>query len=295
MTNAHTAYTHVHPLYQCLVDEPNSVRIHRIQTEKFISYPHAEFALSKLENLINYPVRSRMPCLLLYGKPGMGKTQILTKFLKSHAKTIPNEPPPPNPVVSFQMPVVPEEKRFYRQLLSALEAPHPIYGTTNTLVSLARKILVDRGTKIILIDEIHAVLAGTPRQQMLIFNTIRYLTNDLRVPIVCAGTREALSALCRDQQLADRFEALELPTWYDGEDFMDLIDTISSTLPLRKPSDLGLAQARQLILERTGGITVRIFRFIEDLACQAILNGTEQILLKDIRNSKITPLASMGV
>jgi hypothetical protein len=42
-----------------------------------------------------------------------------------------------------------------------------------------------------------------------------FLANELRVPLVCAGTHEAKQALMTDQQLADRFEAFELPAWRD--------------------------------------------------------------------------------
>ena len=34
---------------------------------------------------------------------------------------------------------------------------------------------------------------------------IRFLANDLRIPLVCLGTEEANQALMTDQQMADRF------------------------------------------------------------------------------------------
>jgi hypothetical protein len=46
-----------------------------------------------------------------------------------------------------------------------------------------------------------------------LLNSIRFLANDLRLPLVCAGTHEAKQALMTDQQLADRFEATEFPAW----------------------------------------------------------------------------------
>jgi gamma-glutamyl:cysteine ligase YbdK (ATP-grasp superfamily) len=61
--------------------------------------------------------------------------------------------------------------------------------------------------RLLVIDEIHSLLAGTYREQRILPNSIRFLANDLRLPLVCAGTHEAQQALMTDQQLADRFEA----------------------------------------------------------------------------------------
>jgi hypothetical protein len=36
----------------------------------------------------------------------------------------------------------------------------------------------------LVIDEIHSVLAGTFREQRIILNAIRFLANDLRIPLV---------------------------------------------------------------------------------------------------------------
>ncbi|WP_368736194.1 TniB family NTP-binding protein, partial [Salmonella enterica] len=59
----------------------------------------------------------------------------------------------------------------------------------------ARHLLAEVETKVLVLDEIDKMLAGTPRQQRLFLNTIRFLTNDLKVPIVCAGTEDARMAV----------------------------------------------------------------------------------------------------
>lgn len=80
------------------------------------------------------------------------------------------------------------------------------------------------------------MLAGTTRAQRIFLNTLRFLANDIRMPLVCAGTDEARHAILMDSQLAERFNALELPHWKDDAAFKRLLMSIKSVLPLRKPS-----------------------------------------------------------
>lgn len=60
-------------------------RIHRIRADRWINYPRAQHALEKLEELIAFPQRARMPNLLIVGASGMGKTMIVEKFSRDHA------------------------------------------------------------------------------------------------------------------------------------------------------------------------------------------------------------------
>lgn len=59
------------------------------------------------------------------------------------------------------------------------------------------------GIRMLIIDEIHAMLTGTYRQQRVFLNVIRFLANDLKVPLICAGTDLARQALLTDSQLAE--------------------------------------------------------------------------------------------
>jgi hypothetical protein len=90
----------------------------------------------------------------------------------------------------------------------------------------------------LIIDEIHSILAGTFREQRILLNAIRFLANDLRIPIVCVGTYDAKQALMTDQQLADRFEAMESAPWEDDATFQQLLCSFGAMLPLRKSSNL---------------------------------------------------------
>ena len=52
-------------------------RIRLVQTARWVGYPRAGVAVEELERRFNYPTCARMPCMLLYGDSGMGKSMIL--------------------------------------------------------------------------------------------------------------------------------------------------------------------------------------------------------------------------
>ena len=95
----------------------------------------------------------------------------------------------------------------------------------------------------LIIDEIHALLVGTPREQRIILTVIRLLANDLRIALVCLGIEEAHQALMTDDPWADRFAAAELPAWEDNAAFEQLLLSFESVLPLRQPSEFRDAES----------------------------------------------------
>jgi len=62
----------------------NEERIHWLRQERWIQYPRAERILERLLDLVDYPPRDRMPCLVVYGATGMGKTRVIQKFLRDN-------------------------------------------------------------------------------------------------------------------------------------------------------------------------------------------------------------------
>ena len=159
---------------------------------------------------------------------------------------------------------------------------------------MAREALKIIGARILIIDEIHALLVGGERQQRVFLNVIRLLANDLEMPLVCAGTPEARRALMTDNGLADRFESVELPRWTNTMAFRRLLASFGAILPLRLPSELDQEQVRSTLLKLSEGITVRIVRLLERLAVDAIRRGTECITLESFDTLPMrAPLLSM--
>jgi Cdc6-like AAA superfamily ATPase len=125
-----------------------------------------------------------MPCLVIYGGTGMGKTRIVQKFLRDNRAHFDNKLGRTRiPVVSIQMPPTPNERDLYEEILFRLGGVFA-YGTSVTTLrhrirALARQLEVH----MLVIDEIHSLLAGTFREQRIILNAIRFLANDLRIPL----------------------------------------------------------------------------------------------------------------
>jgi hypothetical protein len=192
------------------------------------------------------------------------------------------------------MPPEPDERSFYQELLRVMNGTFVAAAPIPSMRQVARRFLRDLGTKLLVVDEVQSMLSGSPRQQRIFLNTLRFLTNDLRIPIVCAGTDAARVALMTDPQLADRFEAAELVGWTDDAAFHQLLRGLELILPLRKPSRLLDPSARQQILALTEGNTGRLFRLIETVAVEAVASGRESLDEASFRQKGLVmPLLSM--
>ena len=171
---------------------PNAERILPVRAGRWIHYSRAESALLRMNALLEYPGHDRMPCLLFYGATGMGKTKIIRKFLRDHLIVFDNKLGVSTArVVMMRVPPDADEKAFYEELLSTLQAPSRYSANTAHLRRIARDLLRFVGARMLIIDEVHALLAGSYRQQRILLNTLRFLATDLRIPSVCAGTADA--------------------------------------------------------------------------------------------------------
>jgi hypothetical protein len=140
----------------------------------------------------------------------------------------------------------------------------------------ALRIMEAIGVQVLVIDEVHNILAGTYREQRIVLNTLRFLSNRLQISLVCFGVNDAREAIGGDVQLARRFDQFTLSRWAANEQFEMLVALILRNTPLRHPSVL-TAKSLRRILQVTEGITANIFHIVNSLAIEAIESGRERI------------------
>jgi len=253
-------------------------RIAYIRSPRSIGYPRAQKVLKQLETLLSYPASHRMPNLLIVGDTNNGKTMLVKRFRGQHK---PQDNPTGEaavvPVLFLQAPPVPDEGRFYNAILERLFAPYNPGDRADRKQFQAIKLLREVGLKMLIIDEIHHMLAGSMAKQKAFLNVIKYLGNELEVPIVGVGTRDAFRAIQTDPQLSNRFDHALLPRWANDDDFRRLLATFEQVLPLRYPSVLIEASLADKIYAMSEGFLGEISRLLVDSAVAAVERGQERI------------------
>lgn len=270
--------THLLPAARKQAELGNEERILGLLRDRWIDYPRATQALQQLERLFGTPRRDRMPCLLLHGDSNIGKTKITAKFRRAH----PNEFDERSgvercPVIAMQMPPTPDQHRFYSGLLFELGAPHNAAAGLASLERLAREILKRVSPRMLVVDEVHHLLAGSYREQRASLNLLKFLANDLQISMVLVSTRDAVLALQTDTQMISRYTPFEIPRWRESDGLRRLLAAFERVLPLRKPSDLARREIVQFVLSASGGLTGEISMLLNDAAELAIRSGDECI------------------
>lgn len=278
---------HLLPEVRNLLQLSAAERIMYIEKDNWIGYPQAKTALKKLKDLYLHPKRQRMPNLLIIGQTNNGKSMIVEKFCRGYPPKRERRYMPKEkyvltelPILSVQMQPVPDTRRFYKDIFSKL---HSTAGDEEGIFHAAPVesdivyFLNYFNVRMLIIDEIHNVLAGRRDKQHEFLNSLRYLGNALKIPIVCIGTKDAYLAIRSDEQLENRFEPFLLPIWKAGQEYESLLASIASVMPLKNSSNLNHPTISKYILEKSEGILGEIFTLIRSAAIMAIDSGSEVI------------------
>jgi hypothetical protein len=200
--------------------------------------------------------------MLIIGPTNNGKSMIIEKFRRQHIPK-PSEDGETEiiPVVVMQMPSEPSITRFYTMLLFAMNSPIDKRMRVSELEILALNIMKKTKVSMLVIDELHNILAGNASIRNEFLNLLKFLGNILRIPIIGVGTEDAYRAIRSDDQLENRFNPFILPRWKDDDEFMSLLESFAASFPLHKPSELYSNEIAQYILARTEGTIGEVSTF----------------------------------
>ena len=262
---------------------PDEQRISFVRGDRWIGYTRAGAALQRLEELFVWPSKLRMPNLLIIGPTNNGKSMIVEKFRRQHnGEARGTRDYEVIPVVVVQMPSEPSVSRFYGMLLASLGAP---IGRQTRLVEseqIALQLLRTVKARVLVIDELHNILHAKENIRRQFLNLIRFLGNELRVPIVGVGTREAYLAIRSDPQLENRFEPMPLPVWEEGEELLKLLSSFCAMMPLKSRSSVATEEMSKYILSRTDRTIGEIAKLLTAATLVAIETGEEAINQKTL-------------
>jgi Bacterial TniB protein len=271
-------YAHLEASVHAVIEASDDTRIAWLQQPRWIGYTKAQQALDRLERLLRQPPTQRMPNLLLIGETNNGKSTISHHFADRYP---PDDDPTGDavryPVMLIQTPQVPAEHRLYEELLDAVYAPYRPGHSVSQKLRQVRTIFRHVHVRVLILDELHHILAGRVAQQRVFLNTLKFLGNDLQMPIVGVGTVDALRAIHTDPQLANRFQVFTLPKWTLDHEFRKLLASFERVLPLRRPSHLyrkALAADLLALSEGTIGDLASVLNLATEVA---IRTGREQI------------------
>lgn len=263
----------------------HGTRMRSLQRDRWIDYPRATEALQRLERLLIAPERERMPCMVLHGDSNIGKTLIVSKLRREHPSTFDDlKGVERRQIVAMQMPATPDQHRFYAALLFELGAPHSATASLSTLERLTRDLLRRIAPRMLIVDEVHHLLAGGHREQRASLNLLKYLANDLKFSVVVVGTSDALLALETDAQMRSRFTPFEIPRWRESDEFRRLLSAFERVLPLRRASNLAQRGVVEFLLAASGGLTGEISRLLNEAAELAIGDASERITMKHLEH-----------
>ena len=278
-------YEHIHQKYQHTLALSDQDRMEFMESPILLRYPAADKILKRLERLFVMPKRSRMGNLLITGESNNGKTTLVEQFQKLHGQPFVNKDNEPvKPVIVAESPPSADEKSLYLSILERFHGPPRRRTAPATELRYQTiHLLRECHTQMLIIDEFHSLMTGTPVKQSEVMNTIKLLCNELRIPIVGVGTHEAVNVLNSDPQHVSRFQIEVLPLWKPGRDFQSLLVGFEEILPLKEPSGLDRQEIAEQLHTISQGNLGDLRMFLVECARKAIETGDEHITMDIVR------------
>lgn len=280
-------YPHLHQNYKHLMELNDAARIESLDNDIWINYPKSDEVIQVLEQALNRAHKKpRVQGLLLIGEPNIGKTSIVNQFRKMHQDSSfvdAQEMTRASKPVVYALMTSSDEKDLY---IAILEKFFTSFRPTDPLAKLryqALALMRECHVKMLILDEIQTLLRGTASKQRIMMDVIKNLSNELMIPIVGVGTKDAALILGSDPQHTSRFDIARLSRWERDKNFRGMLAALEKRLPLKKPSALNKKEKATLLYNISRGNLGDLHRLLIECTRYAILQGIEEITEEIIR------------
>lgn len=261
-------------------------RIAIIRGDLVVRHPAITHMLSYTRWLLDGPSQTRTTGMLVSGPVGAGKTTFGRLVQRTYARESGTDTVP---IISISLTGARHTRTIYGRILEALNGPVKNSHRTSDREATVVRLLKTVRCRALIVDEVQDVLAGSLLEQRRTLDAIKFLMNELQLPIFALGVTAAAEAFRTDMHLDARFKRFELATWDVSEPFASFLRSIVRLLPLREPSRLDTEAAMKFLVKHSGGSLDGIMTLIRHAAVHAVLSGEECIKSTSLQRALTLP------
>jgi len=261
-------------------------RAHYIEQDRMIICPASKSVLVQAAWMFNERPHGRARGFVVTSKPGNGKSS-LAGAVQRELKPYDGGAGPC--VLSISMSGVRDARTVYGRLMELLGSPARISHRLSDREMLAVRLLKAVNCRLLVLDEVQDLLQGSEREQQRALEGIKFLMNQLSLPVLAFGTDKAAQAFASDPHLAARFTEIQLPAWKADNTLANFLATYERFLPLAKASNLAEQQKVAFLAKVSGGVLDVIVQRLQNAALMAIRDGTECITLQLLEKAVSRP------
>lgn len=250
--------------------------------EIWINHPLGDQLVWEMMERVFQPHRSRAEGLCVISASNNGKTFVLNKVVGEVSASINDSSPQLRiPIIKIQAPVNAVRRDLFSSMSRALGVPSPERLPATHLRRRTMDALTEAKTLAICVDELHHLCPGNRDRQRVILDDLKYISNELQIPIFAAGTSEAFPLIARDEQYHSRIPAVHLPLWDLDRGFLRLLASMEIATHVEPGSFTSRTHAA-LIWKHSLGLIGRIWAICARAAEKARMSESGRVSEREI-------------
>lgn len=259
--------------------------------EEWVGYGRARYVLETLKSLLEREPSMRPQNIVLYGDTNNGKTMLAQTFRDKTNKKYRDEGGKSDEklVLYAQTPPEGDIRTLLWLILRELDVIAPVNGSVSKHLAQLLHVIPKARTKMIILDEVHNVLAASRNRQETFLQTLKFFSNELRIPIICIGTVEVLRAIQTNQQNGNRFESMQLSRWNYGKGFIAFAGRLAQSMGIDHKEFFRDAKFTASLHRMSEGLTGELRRILAIAICKAQEDGKNQFEPYMFESIKWTP------